>query len=206
MIASVTDNPFVPEYWGKTQKGMQADQEIPKEDQARARESWLRARDYAVQEAKELLDLEVHKQIANRLLEPFMWHSIVVTSTEWDNFFELRLHKDAQPEIRRVAETMRHALDNSEPELLQRGQWHLPYVDVHSVPPWIDPRMVSSARCARVSYLTHDGKVDYEADNQLATRLLESKHMSPFEHVATPGDVDTGNFKGWTQYRQVVGR
>lgn len=206
MIDKAVSRPFIPSYWGKAQKGMQAFEELSASDKVLASNIWLEARDRAVEQAKELLDLGVHKQLANRLLEPFLWHTIIVSATEWDNFFDLRLHPDAQPEIRYAAEAMRKAIDNSEPEILEDDQWHLPLVDVHQVPAWIDARMVSAARCARVSYLTHDGKVDYEADNDLALRLLTSKHLSPFEHVARPGDTDTGNFKGWTQFRQVAYR
>jgi thymidylate synthase ThyX len=206
MIDKAVNDPFIPSYWGKAQKGMQAFVELSKAQKDEAIQVWLRARDKAVEEAKELLDIGVHKQLANRLLEPFLWHVIVVTATEWDNFFKLRIHADAQPEIMYAAEAMKKALDSSEPQIIEEGEWHMPFVRLELVPPWIDARMASAARCARVSYLNHDGKESYESDNDLATRLLESGHLSPFEHVATPGDKDTGNFKGWTQFRQVVDR
>lgn len=206
MLERVIDAPFVPSYWGKAQKGMQAFEELSSADKLLAKNVWLTARDNAVEQAKELLALGVHKQLANRLLEPFMWHTIIVTATEWDNFFALRLHVDAQPEIRYAAEAMKKAIDESVPKLLHPGQWHMPFINDDDVPKGIDARMVSAARCARVSYLTHDGKIDYDADIELAGKLLSSNHMSPFEHIATPGDDNTANFVGWTQFRQVVYR
>ena len=140
--------------------------------------------------ARRLLELGVHKQITNRLLEPFMWHTVICTATEWENFFNLRCHPMAQPEIRRIAEMMRQAYNESFPTPTVYGQWHLPLIDwddhvdqniAEDDLPW-----VSAGRCARVSYLTHDGKRDPQADIDLAKRLQVSGHMSPFEHVAMP--------------------
>jgi thymidylate synthase ThyX len=158
--------------------------------------------------------LNVHKQVANRLLEPFMWHTVIVTATEWDNFWNLRCHPDAQPEIRLVAESMRAAIDDSEPAHLGADEWHLPLVrpedrdQVESIESLIK---VSAGRCARVSYLTHAGKRDLDADIQLHDRLLESGHMSPLEHPARPLDAMelekdewSGNFRGWRSYRKLI--
>jgi thymidylate synthase ThyX len=157
--------------------------------------------------------LNVHKQVANRLLEPFMWHTVIVTATEWDNFWNLRCHPDAQPEIRLVAERMRAASMASDPAELDWDDWHLPLVrqedrEEASVE---DLVKVSAGRCARVSYLTHAGKRDLEADFQLHDRLLESGHMSPLEHPARPlTEVDlkkgewSGNFRGWFSYRKGI--
>jgi thymidylate synthase ThyX len=158
--------------------------------------------------------LNVHKQVANRLLEPFMWHTVIVTATEWDNFWNLRCHPDAQPEIRLVAETMRNAMEASEPEEPAEGEWHLPLVrpeDREQVGSIEDLIKVSAGRCARVSYLTHAGRRDLDADIQLHDRLLESGHMSPLEHPARPlteGELAesewSGNFRGWHSYRKTI--
>jgi thymidylate synthase ThyX len=158
--------------------------------------------------------LNVHKQVANRLLEPFMWHTVIVTATEWDNFWNLRCHPDAQPEIRLVAERMRTAMSASDPARLDRDEWHLPLVrqedrdQVASIESLIK---VSAGRCARVSYLTHAGKRDLDADIQLHDRLLESGHMSPLEHPARPlsaaeleANEWNGNFRGWHSYRKLI--
>jgi thymidylate synthase ThyX len=158
--------------------------------------------------------LNVHKQVANRLLEPFMWHTVIVTATEWENFFNLRCHPDAQPEIRLVAESMRAACAGSEPGQLAEGEWHLPLVrqeDREQGTSTEDLIKISAGRCARVSYLTHAGKRDLEADIQLHDRLLESGHMSPLEHPArplTPEELQhsewAANFRGWFSYRKTI--
>lgn len=158
--------------------------------------------------------LNVHKQVANRLLEPFMWHTVIVTATEWDNFWNLRCHPDAQPEIRLVAEGMRAVMATSDPAELGSGEWHLPLVhpeDRDQVASIEDLIKVSAGRCARVSYLTHAGKRDLDADIQLHDRLLESGHMSPLEHPARPLDEAeleesewSGNFHGWLSYRKGI--
>lgn len=158
--------------------------------------------------------LNVHKQVANRLLEPFMWHTVIVTATEWDNFWNLRCHSDAQPEIRLVAETMRDVAAASEPEELAEDEWHLPLVrpeDREQVGSIEDLIKISAGRCARVSYLTHAGVRDLGADIELHDRLLESGHMSPLEHPARPLSADeleksewSGNFRGWHSYRKTI--
>jgi len=158
--------------------------------------------------------LNVHKQVANRLLEPFMWHTVIVTATEWDNFWNLRCHPDAQPEIRLVAESMRTATMDSGPAELDWDDWHLPLIrpeDLDQATSIEDLIKISAGRCARVSYLTHAGKRDLEADIQLHDRLLESGHMSPLEHPARPlsateleADEWSGNFRGWFPYRKGI--
>jgi hypothetical protein len=152
--------------------------------------------------------LNVHKQVANRLLEPFMWHTVIVTATEWDNFFNLRCHEDAQPEIRRIATAMRAAREASEPAELGFDEWHLPLVraeDRDQAGSLEDLIKVSAGRCARVSYLTHAGERDLDADIGLHDRLLERGHMSPLEHPAQPADDEwCGNFHGWRQYRKTI--
>lgn len=158
--------------------------------------------------------LNVHKQVVNRLLEPFMWHTVIVTATDWDNFWNLRCHPDAQPEIRRVAELMRTAMEASEPDAVGHGEWHLPLVDaaerveVEEVETLIK---ISAGRCARVSYLTHAGVRDHSADIGLHDRLVSSGHMSPLEHPArplSPAELAesewSGNFRGWKAARKFV--
>lgn len=158
--------------------------------------------------------LNIHKQTVNRYLEPFMWHTVVVTATEWDNFFALRIHGDAQPEICLPTELIRNAMEASTPTPLNYGEWHLPFVqedEKHlitsdTIEDW---KYVSSGRCARVSYETHDGKRDIEKDISLAKhRLVPHGHMSPLEHVATPVkddfEGDTGNLKGWLPFRKEI--
>lgn len=192
MLKRVEENPYIPSEWGANQKGMQAGEEVEEDAADEAVQVWLMARDEAVSRAEELLSVGIHKQLTNRLLEPFMWHTVIVTATEWDNFFNLRCHPHAHPDIRIVAEKMREALHASEPRKLDYGEWHLPLVDdLPEILRYVThdgtvPAQISVGRCARVSYLTHDGKRDPEADIALHDSLLGNGHMSPFEHVARP--------------------
>jgi len=231
-LKKVMEDPFIPIYWGKNQKGMQAERELLDHEQLQALCEWIVARDYAVEQAERLLEIGVHKQITNRLLEPFMWHTVIVTGTEWDNWWGLRCNKDAQPEIRRIAEMMKEIYDKSSPSVLLEGDWHLPLVDDRPQLEadgytLVDLIKICIGRCTRVSYLTHDGKRDPKADMELCERLLKSGHMSPFEHAARPmtmseaeskygrpgqyiGDNFTpskqfcGNFRGWIQARKLI--
>ncbi len=215
-IAAVEAEPFVPEAFGKNQRGMQAGEELTGTEADDARREWMSACRAAVDHARGLARLGVHKQIANRLIEPFCWHAIVVTATEWSNFFALRCHPDAQPEIRRAAEMMRDAMAASIPIPVHFGDWHLPFVPPEeefdlrtrrSAFTGEEVALISAGRCARVSYLTHEGARDPRADFDLAKRLMQSGHMSPFEHAATP-QLDRphfcGNFLGWVQLRKTI--
>jgi len=163
-----------------------------------------------------------HKQFINRYLEPFTHIDVIVTSTEWKNFFKLRDHPDADPTIHALASKMKEVLSNAKYKLLKRGEWHLPYVLQNEREQFTREVLcnISAARCARVSYSNHDGTNPVIAgDLQLAKTLREAGHMSPFEHQATPlldrdqdgfthkdkyRDLWSGNFRGWVQYRNVI--
>lgn len=244
LIQDVIDDPVLPAHWGKNQRGMQAREEHDARigvygwgggtDRSKE-QAWLLARDNAIKAARAFADAGYHKQIVNRLLEPFCHINVVVTATEWSNFFALRCHPDAQPEMRILAESMRTAMDSSRPTMLRPGQWHLPYFDPgkDDVGNWLGSRMkpielaqetsikISVARCARVSYLTQEGKSPtIEEDLALYERLVGAQpiHASPAEHQATPdcnvgNEVDGdrwarpelhGNFRGWIQYRKTL--
>jgi thymidylate synthase ThyX len=199
----------MPVWWGKNQSGMQAREEMALDKRGLAIAEWLNARRAAVDYAERMLELGVHKQIANRLLEPFQEMKTIVTATEWDNFYNLRRHPDAQPEIRVLAEAMWSAMQSSTPTPLRSGEWHLPYVLLSYEVGSVDLlKKLSTARCARVSYLTHDSKTpDPQKDEALHDRLQESGHFSPFEHIATPasGDTFSANLRGWMSYRYSMG-
>ena len=242
-LAKILDDPFVPEYWGVNQAGMQASEELSDTEKEDARNQWLLQRDMAVLGAtamiggpgklkNEILQSRIaqldstygyemshrqlrqplHKQLANRILEPYMWHTAIVTATDWDNFFALRAHPDAQPEIRMTAEGMRTAMDQSTPTELTSGEYHLPLIQEDELELPIQKLIkVAVGRCARVSYLTHEGKRDPEKDIELSERLSLSGHMSPMEHVATPMSDEQyaagpylGNFRGWVQHRKTI--
>lgn len=212
MIERVKKDPFIPEFWGKNQPGMQAETEL--EDSIKALKLWQKSLDEALDTAEQMSQIGLHKQLANRILEPFSWTTGIISSTEWDNFFELRLDCDAQPEIRRIAKLMRRAIDQSTPSHLDLNEWHMPYVtedDFINLDGDLDKlHRVSVARCARVSYLNHDGKLSYDKDFKLYKQLYEAGHMSPFEHVAVSvfpvhnQAIKPSNFRGWTQLRKLI--
>lgn len=215
MIRMVLEAPYVPTVWGRNQKGMQAAEEILGEDAFLCEKTWLRARDHAVDQAQRLLDIGVHKQTTNRLLEPFMWHTVIVTATEFSNFYALRTHKDAHPDIQLVARAMLEAHQRSTPHPLGDDEWHTPYAEADDKSAAFDLRKVTAGRAARVSYLTHDGKRDPQADIALHDRLLSSGHMSPLEHAARPmNDVEYDEFfrqpkvvwdEGQKRFTRVIG-
>lgn len=221
MVRRVRENPAIPLSFPAEQKGMSGGAELTGWRRRAAVMLWVLASRIACVLAVTLGKIGVHKSICNRLLEPFTWHVIVVTSDEWANFFALRCHPEAQPEIRRVAECMREALARSEPQALDYGEWHTPFIEPEDVDEvyarvWDEPgrlrpfdavlREVSAARCARVSYLTHEGQRDPAVDVGLYVKLTGSRpqHDSPLEHVARPAlpdEVVEGNFDRWVQLR-----
>lgn len=168
--------------------------------------------------AIEFLEQEyhLHKQVLNRYLEPFLNTKEVVTSTEWDNFFTLRLASDAEPHIQELAALMKKGLEQSIPKLVKTNGVHLPYVteEEKSKYPINTLMKISSARCARCSYKLYDGTTDVEKDLALYEKLRKGKHLSPMEHVAIADYKDYdgnwanpeyhGNFVGWCQHRKYV--
>lgn len=219
MLEQVRNDPAMPIHWGKNQPGMQAREEHDAEVYIRSAdwtcpsaEAWRFAASRAADMAENFMQAGYHKQIVNRLLEPFQFIVVIVTATEWDNFFKLRLHADAQPEMQELARVMKDAMDSVEPDNLGYVEAHLPYItaeDREHVSYYADLYKVSTARCARVSYLTHDREnSDVEKDMELHDKLLTAGHLSPFEHVAWPNGYDipalASNFVGWTQYRKYV--
>lgn len=208
-ISMIESDPFIPEVFGKNQKGMQPDGELSPCDDRDARYIWRSAMEAAVKHAALLEKIEVHKELANRLLEPFAWQTVICSATEWDNFFALRCNPNAQGEIRKAAELMRDALTVSVPQELGEGQWHLPLIFEEDRSLSIDDQVkVSVARCARVSYLTHDGRRDVTADLDLYARLLEGGHNSPMEHAAQvryDEQFSQGNFRfPFVQHRKMI--
>lgn len=170
-----------------------------------------------------MVRLGIHKQYGNRILEPWSHITVVLTSTQWANWFGLRIHKDAQPEIRRLAEEMLYCLKTHEPKKLERYMWHLPFVDEPlKANPHLEPVSESQmaliyksvAACARTSYLNHDKtNSTLDADKKLYAMLVGSSpmHASPAEHQAMclgtsefDWDFHDGNLAGWLQYRKFL--
>jgi hypothetical protein len=223
MIEDLRNDPAMPVYWGSNKPGMQAGAEI--DDIENAKRVWLAARDQAITVVESLvLGFNLHKQIANRLLEPWAHINVVLTATDFQNWWALRRHPDAQPEIKVLADAMFEERLNSTPRLREPGYWHLPYVRADECLLDLElQKKISVARCARVSYLTHDGRqTSPEEDIQLYDRLVGSHplHASPAEHQATPDTQEAyldgtprvewvkkrlhGNFNGWIQLRKTL--
>jgi Thymidylate synthase complementing protein len=200
VLAQVWDDPAGPLHWGANQAGMQAHAELTPKRQAAAKFIWKWAGRAMCLAAWASMKLGLHKQVANRLLEPWQFISVVVTATEWENFFALRDHPDAQPEIRDLAQAMRTAMQASTPVALKWGGWHLPYGGGVEE---------STARCARVSYLTHDRRQPQSfEDRALHDRLVKADppHLSPAEHPAQAKKGQYANFSGWSSYRHLLGK
>lgn len=207
-------NPAIPVEWRAEQSGMQGGELLTGRDAEEAERQWLLGRNMAIKAAENLAALNVHKGVVNRILEPYMWHTVIVTATDWAGFWHQRCSILAQPEIRVAAEAMLAALNASTPKLRGEDEWHLPYIqedELHTLPN-VALKQVSAARCARVSYLTHEGTRNVSKDLNLFDRLTSASpmHASPLEHVATPTPQDgsplgsLGNFVGWQQFRHEV--
>jgi thymidylate synthase ThyX len=213
MIKQVIDNPAMPVWWGKNQSGMQAKEEISDTSdwiilngshttpRQFCMDEWLRARDSAIEHVRHLADAGLHKQIANRILEPWFNIRVILSGTDFENFFALRAHPDAQPEFQDLASKMLAAYNASTPKKLKGGEWHIPFGDrmdmekifvldeydaAHAV---FDLSLhdggheyqrilneikikIAVARCARVSYFNFEGKDDYAKDIETCNKLF----------------------------------
>lgn len=223
MLKMVKEEPFIPIYFQEDHSGMQGTKNITGVKLKIVKWLWLLGRDFVVVSSYLLHKFKVTKQLCNRILEPFMWHTVIASATEWENFFALRAHKDAQPEIRVLAELMLEEYNKSIPEIkipvtkvgaclylantgrIQYGlqevlndqkDWHIPYKD--RMPEGLsmfDRLRVAIARCARTSYLTFDGEMNIEKDFDIYNKLTAGVlHASPFEHVAFP--IEESKFVG----------
>ena len=212
MLKQVWSDPAMPVKWGTNKPGMQAGDELHGVRLKLAVIAWKTAAKCACVFAWLMMNIGLHKQWANRVLEPWQWMTAIVTSTEWNNFFGLRIGPLAQPEMCELAICMTYAINNSEPKLIKDGDWHLPYVikDEGIADELFNNGLLckmSAARCARVSFLNHDKtQPTIKSDVELCDKLMQSRpiHASPFEHQATPRPGCHGNFEGWKQQRQYI--
>lgn len=232
-IDRIKNQPTEPVLWPAEKPGMQGGEELTGLDLQMAREVWDKARENALYTVELLQNLGVHKSVSNRLLEPFMWHVVIVSSTKWDNFWRQRCSPLAQPEMKAAAEAMRAAYEASTAQVVSLGGWHLPLVHDDEGLDLNTAKKCSVARVTRVSRENHDtGTVDIGKDFQTYDNLIHPPaggppHASPLEHVATPcagivstkwveghgftgihpdGTYHLGNFVGWDQLRhQVLG-
>lgn len=223
IIEQVAHDPWGPIVWGLNEPGMQANNVADVDVEMQSLWSWRNIAKRAANSATTLMNLGLHKQIVNRVLEPFTYIDVVVTATDYANWFALRLDKDAQPEIQQLAQAMKDAMDASKPVLLNPGEWHLPYITTNDYAEAQNHvsyviskdrpetlldllKKISAARCARTSYKAFDGKVaSIDDDLSLFDKLMSGnlKHASPTEHQATP-DIEIGfrNIDPSTQTRE----
>lgn len=227
MIEEVLTRPYVPWRLGKNQRGMQAGADFTPEEAAAFRDVYLEARDNAVASAQHLSCLGAHKQLANRLLEPFMWIDCLTTSVEWGNFLALRDHDAAEPHFHDLAKLVRQAISEAPVQVLAPNAWHLPYNqpdDIQRVWAYLRPKAIpapgeiteylkklSAARCARISYAPFDGNASIKAELDRYDALMKNapRHASPVENQATPDPDFTspqlhGNLPGWIQFRKTI--
>jgi hypothetical protein len=207
----IKQSPAEPVWWGKNQAGMQAKEELTGTNYTDAKFIWDRARQDALHWAWALADrVGLHKQVANRITEPWMTMKTVISGTEWKNFFWLRAHADAQPEIHELAIKMWDAYNKSTPTRLHPGEWHVPYVrtDRSIVDGSLcyydhkgddltaeEAKIISASCCAQVSYRKNDDS--FEKAEKIFDQLINSQpcHASPVEHQATPMRTDA--LKSW---------
>lgn len=223
MIEQVRNNPATPIHWGKNQAGMQADNMLMDESLENAKRQWRQSAIYAASQAEVMSNIGAHKQIVNRLLEPFQMMKTVLTATEFDNFFWLRCDPDAQPEIQELANCMFEAMKQSQPEVLESGQWHTPYVEhvfkggkfesycltdeddnIIKLLTEEEAKAISASCCAQVSYRTLNNT--YEKAMDIYDKLASGRkvHASPFEHISTPMS-DSPSHEGGVTHKDNVG-
>lgn len=257
MVGMILRDPVIPIKWGVEQKGMQTGDEIPSHMAGLANYLWLKACDSAAKYADMIANIgethsdlmngklqldgyepygfedpsiRVHKSLPNRITEPWMWITTLMSATSWKNFFRLRVHPDAEIHFQKIASMIKEAMDASIPNRLGYGDWHLPYIrpddyeilqheiladssnselDAMEREVLIEKlKKISAGRCARLSYLTHEGRRDVQADIDLCDRLINRTddviHASPLEHVAQcfTANHRSGPYKGWKQFRK----
>lgn len=213
LLKNISENPGMPVFWGGEKPGMQAAGEInelvrnPITGEMMTREeAWIAAARAQVEWSREFAEAGYHKQLSNRICENMGHIRAVFTLSNMDHFFKLRIHKDAQPEFDSLARMMQQARQEYAAKDLGPGEWHMPYADdaetlaetrdfmekIGLAENYFDTtrRMVSAARCARVSYKTFFGKTSTVYDDFALCKKLfkggeesdDPNHMSPFEH------------------------
>jgi hypothetical protein len=219
-------DPVVPEFIGREQSGMQSGENFTGDEYFEVAKLIVAARDSVMGFCMEMHKRGVHKSIINRYLEPWQWMTVLITATEWNNFWRLRIHGAAEKLFQKIARMTAEAVKASSPNLLRNGEWHLPYLHAEDrqlistrrydniAPPELIERFVSAGRCARLSYLTQDGTRDLSKDIKLAQQLIDPRtadldpdvlHASPLEHVCMAHyerDHRSGPFVGWHQFRK----
>ena len=233
MTELVTKNPFIPEQWFANGKGMSPSELLDEETAKKCEKIWMELIEFTVAKVKELTEHKLHKSYANRPLEPYSYIKVIISGTEWYNFFELRCNRPAQEEFIKLANAIKEAQENYTPITLKKDQWHLPFIrsaeNSNGVMEYYDntgnrlsldeAKIISASCCAQISYRKEDSTI--EKARSIFKQLIESdpRHASPVEYQATPivdtsydgithidkyGNKWSGNLKGWLQWRQLL--
>ncbi|MEG1729917.1 MAG: hypothetical protein RR280_10300, partial [Bacteroidaceae bacterium] len=201
----VLKNPAGPIEWLSNKAGMQGGEPLSPAKAAVANFLWFQVgAKFNAGLSWCLEELGVHKQFANRCLEPWEYIHTVVSATEVENFYKLRDHEDAQPEIQQIARMMKASQQGAVPNKLAHGDWHLPFVTpLERETLTIEQQIIcSTARCARTTFADFDGSTpSYERDAKTYQKLVGSdpKHMSPAEH---PSQAQLGRWANMVNFRQ----
>jgi len=204
MLGRTQNYPYIPVF-RNAQRGMASGDPVGDVKQAQALKIWTDMMAVCMAGVEMLAELGIEKGIANRPLEWFSHIEVLLTATEWSNFFLLRDHPAAQVEIRDLAQAVRKAMKASQPQSLYPGDWHLPYAYGFVTENFAQ---ASAARCARISYksLATGQPSTYADDMALFNKLTADnpKHLSPLEHpaVALAKHERHGNLMGWRSLRK----
>ncbi len=238
---------FFPEFIGTEQKGMQSGGELVEPYRSQFLQLVEQGRDFMLDLCLKMVETGAHKSLVNRYMEPWLYITVITTATEWKNFARLRVHPKAEKHFQKVAGQCMDAIAASTPQILEAGQWHMPYLrdddeelvsrglidgvkgmsfgipipkgfdkyDSHELVTTETLKRISAGRCARLSYLTHEGIRDHNKDIELFDTLIHPKfdvdrdddviHASPLEHVGQASDdpnLRSGPFVGWKQFRK----
>ena len=234
MLELIDESPAMPVFWGKNQPGMSAKEELSEHDIAAAKTLWYEGTRHAIETVQQLNVIGLHKQIANRISEPWQMMKSVVSGTEWANILWLRNHDAAQPEFHELARCIQEEFDASVPQLLAPGQWHLPYIksilvgnfgqEFENGVTLEQAQKISASCCAQVSYRKLDDSIEKALDIYEKLVGMDRQHASPFEHLGTPMESHqswsvpqagithrdikskfwSANFQGWIQYRKLL--
>jgi hypothetical protein len=234
MMELIDEAPAMPVFWGKNKPGMSASEELTGDQLTEAKIIWAEAKDTALEYVSRLDEAQLHKQIANRISEPWQMMKSVVSGTEWANILWLRNHDAAQPEFHELARCIKEEFDASVPQFLAPGQWHLPYIksvlvgnfgqEFENNVTLEQAQKISASCCAQVSYRKLDDSIEKALDIYEKLVGMDRQHASPFEHLGTPMKPQTAwsvpdrgithrdikskywsaNFQGFIQYRKLL--
>jgi thymidylate synthase ThyX len=208
VIERVKQNPYIPTF-RENQRGMVGKVIHDQERWHKAEQIYRRALESAIHYAEQMAEINIHKEAVNRLLEPFMTVPVIISGTEWQNFFRLRTSPDATPDFQATALLLQELYHSNIPKTLQAGELHCIYAEhIPDDLPIGDRLKVMSARAARISYRNHGtNHIDIQKDLELAENLIRDGHLSPLEHIGWALSkeqalrLNTRNYQGFLSFR-----